>query len=282
MASAEASASDCRPGVSTPVRNRRSAVSRPFFSRSDVWRAPLPWLHDRPFLRFGVRLTLAVFRSRVLAVHGAERLAHISGPTLFVANHSQRPEAAVLPAVLSVLSRGRNVHFLADWNFLVIPGLGWFLGLGEPIAVVRKDLRPRFLNFLKPLYSAGVPPMEQARLRLRLHEPVGIFPEGTVNRSRIDLMRGLTGAAKLSLETGATVVPVGIRFEARDDSRPISDFEPFEIHIGEPLAPPDVPEPARADVAGWHARIFRSLARLSGKNWSPENSRTRNETQSAS
>lgn len=241
----------------------------------------MPRLHDRPFLRFGVRLTLALFRSRIRAVHGVRHLASVSGPTLFVANHSQRPEAAILPAVLAILSRGRNVRFLADWNFLVIPGLGWFLALGEPIAVVRKDLRPRFLNFLKPLYSAAMPAVEQARLCLRLHEPVGIFPEGTVNRDRKALLRGLTGAAKLSLEAGATVIPVGIRFSSREDGRPISDFEPFEIHIGEPLRPPDVPHVGRSDIAAWHACIFRSLARLSGKSWSPENPRTQNETQPA-
>jgi 1-acyl-sn-glycerol-3-phosphate acyltransferase len=242
----------------------------------------MPRLHGSPLLRFAIRLTLAVFRSRIRGVHGTEILTKVAGPVLFVANHSQRPEAAILPAVLGLMSLGRNVHFLTDWNFLVIPGLGWFLSLNEPVVVVRKDLRPKFLNFIKPWFMAGQPAVEQARLRLRLHEPVGIFAEGTVNRRRDTLMRGLTGAAKLSLETGATVVPVGLRFAQRADGMPISDFEGFEIHIGEPLSPPDVPVPSRADIAAWHARIFRSLARLSGKNWSPDNPRTRNETESAS
>jgi 1-acyl-sn-glycerol-3-phosphate acyltransferase len=270
-------------GAASIPTGRSASADHAGTARRLGWReiltTPLPHLHGRWALRLTIRTVLLLFRSRIRGIHGAERLVDADLPALFVANHSQRLEAVILPALLAFLSRGRNVHFLADWNFLVIPGLGWILSLNEPIPVVRKDLRPRFLNVLKPLYQAAVDPMTQARLRLRLHEPVGLFPEGTANRNRNAMLRGLTGGARLSLETGTTVIPVGLRFAPAPASRPISDLEAFEVHIGEPLVPPDIPAPGRRDVAAWHARLFQALSILSGKNWSPDRPRTRHETE---
>lgn len=243
----------------------------------EILFAPLPHLRGKLALRLTIRTVLFLFRSRIRAIHGAERLNTAAAPVLFVANHSQRLEAVILPALLTFLGKGRNVHFFADWNFLVIPVLGWILSLNEPIVVVRKDLRPRFLNWIKPYYAAAADPMNRALLHLRLHEPVGIFLEGTANRARSCMLRGLTGGARLSLESGSTVIPIGIRFDPHPAGRPISDLEAFEIHVGEPLRPPRIPLPGRTDISAWHGRLCQSLSALSGKPWTAKNPRTRNE-----
>lgn len=98
---------------------------------------------------------------------------------------------------------------------------------------------------------------------------IGIFPEGEVNRDPVRLLRGRRGAARLSLETGTPVVPMGIRFPGSDPARPIGGQAGMELHIGPPLMPP---EPARdpvsvAAVSAWHSVIMTEIARLSGKAW---------------
>jgi 1-acyl-sn-glycerol-3-phosphate acyltransferase len=256
-----------------PFRTDPPSTSLPTI-REILFR-PLPHLHDRRALRWTIRLVLLAFRSRIRAVYGAERLASLSGAVVFAANHNQRLEAVILPALLTFLGRGRNVHFLADWNFIVIPVLGWILSLNEPIVVVRKDLRPRWLNFMRRWFDDVPPPMERAALLLRQHSRVGIFPEGTAHRDRNRMLRGLGGAARLSLECGATVVPVGLRFRSGPGLGPIRDLESFEVHIGEPLTPPDLPSPNRRDLLAWNARILGTISTLCGKAWSPENPRTR-------
>jgi 1-acyl-sn-glycerol-3-phosphate acyltransferase len=65
---------------------------------------------------------------------------------------------------------------------------------------------------MKPFFAVSVPPLEQARQHLIAGRSIGIFPEGTVNRDRSQLLRGRYGAARLSLETGVPVTPAGIRF----------------------------------------------------------------------
>jgi 1-acyl-sn-glycerol-3-phosphate acyltransferase len=104
---------------------------------------------------------------------------------------------------------------------------------------------------------------------------VGLFPEGTVNRDPRRLLRGRFGAARLSLETGAPVLPVGIRFIGSPSGRDRGDSGlPMSIHIGAPLTPP--PEQAEAvggkvsiiAVRAWHGEIMTAIASLCGKTWS--------------
>jgi 1-acyl-sn-glycerol-3-phosphate acyltransferase len=98
---------------------------------------------------------------------------------------------------------------------------------------------------------------------------VGIYPEGTVNRDPRRLLAGRGGAARLSLETGAPIVPVGIRFPGAAPGAPISDRAAMEVHIGAPLRPPQrAPMSATPrEVRAWHAVVMREISRLSGKAW---------------
>jgi 1-acyl-sn-glycerol-3-phosphate acyltransferase len=162
---------------------------------------------------------------------------------------------------------GRLIHFLADWNFRLIPGVGLIYRRGGVITVTRKPARPRFLNVFKPLYMDPVPPLERARRHLLAGRSVGIFPEGTANGNPERLLGGRLGAARLSLETGVPVMPMGIRFPAATAAKPTDG--PMEIHIGAPLRPSvPGPEPAPLDkVRDWHAKLMNEIARLSGKSW---------------
>lgn len=242
---------------------------------------PLPYLIDRPVTALAMRTVVGCFGRQMRSIEGLEHVQAARDPFILALNHNQRPEAVLVPAWLGLLRGGRMIHFLIDWNFMLIPGLAALMRLNDPIVVVRKDARPRFLNVFKRHFLGPLPSHEEARVRLRQGCSVGLFPEGTINRDPERLLRGLSGAARLSLETGVPVVPVGIRFPNRPGNRRISDLDTMTLHVGEPLVPPGPsgPEPSGREVAAWHAAVMTALARLSGKSWSPRNPRTKNETE---
>jgi len=215
-----------------------------------------------------LRLIYCFLRRDILNVHGLERLRPDQDPFIVVMNHSTRLEALLLPILFAFQRRGKLVRFLADWNFALIPGIATVLRAGESILLVRKPARPAFLNVFRPWFARNGPAFERAAEVLRSGIPVGVFPEGTTNRHPERLLRGFDGAARLSLETGAPVLPVGIRFPRQAMNQPIRDRSPMEIFIGQPLYPPQhAVAPSRDDVRTWHARIMQEMARLSGKSW---------------
>jgi 1-acyl-sn-glycerol-3-phosphate acyltransferase len=235
-----------------------------------VWSRSLPGFAGEPAARFSCRALAALGRRLLVESRGWEHVAPANDPFILAANHSQKLEALLLPSLLAFHRDGRQVHFFVDWNFLLWPGLGWLISRNNPIVVVRKRARPGWLNVFQARYKRAGTPLAIARRRLETGRSVGIFPEGTVNRAPHLLMRGLRGAATLSLETGVPVVPLGVRFPGGASS----EFAPFSLHFGAPLRP----EPGANDVADWHERIMRNISALCGKAWQPGNPRTKNET----
>jgi 1-acyl-sn-glycerol-3-phosphate acyltransferase len=244
-----------------------------------VWRAPPPSgiVGCRlPFLGFGDRLllrSLALLASRqIAAIHGLQHIRPASDPFILAANHSTRRESVLVPALLFLHRGGCLFHFLADWNFRLIPGAGFIYSRAQVVTVARKPAKPSFLNILKPLYEHPVPTIERARAHLAAGRSIGVFPEGEVNRNPARMLRGRRGTARLSLETGTPVVPMGIRFPGAEPGCLIPTHAVMELHIGAPLVPPG-PAQERATlsaVSAWHAVIMTEIARLSGKAWTPE------------
>jgi 1-acyl-sn-glycerol-3-phosphate acyltransferase len=232
-----------------------------------IVRCALPYMGrgDRLILR-----TVALLACRqIVAVHGLQHIRPATDPFILAVNHSTRREAVLVPAVLLLHRGGRQLHFLADWNFRLIPGVGFLYGRAQVVTVTRKPAKPRLLNVLKPFYEHALPTLERARAHLDAGRSIGIFPEGRVNRDPMRLLCGRRGTARLSLETGAPVVPMGIRFPGARPGCPIPDHAAMELHVGAPLAPPG-PAPERAPipaVSEWHAVIMTEIARLSGKTW---------------
>jgi 1-acyl-sn-glycerol-3-phosphate acyltransferase len=243
-----------------------------------IWRVPAPSEIlgcALPDLGLGDRLLLRALallaRCQIVSIHGLQHIRAAGDPFILAANHTTRRESLLVPALLFLHRGGRRLHFLADWNFRLIPGVGLIYSRAQVVTVLRKSARPRFLNALKPLYQCSLRPFEQARAHLLAGRSIGIFPEGAVNRNRGRLLRGRRGAARLSLETGAPVVPMGIRFPSVADGQPIPLSTAMELHIGAPLVPPGPPlkEAPLPDVTDWHATIMRAIARHSGKTWNP-------------
>lgn len=245
----------------------RNPDSEPVWRRptlGELFNRPLPplGLLDRTLMRGVGYVVLPSFAS----ITGLEHVRPEMDPFVLALNHTSRYEAVALPALLVYHRSGRRVHFLADWNFQMIPGIGLLYRRSGAIVVTRKSARPRFLNLLKPLYAHAEPSHVRALAHLKAGRSVGVFPEGTVNRDPERLLRGRLGAARLSLEAGVPVVPAGIR-EVESDTR----LPRYELSIGPPISPrPTTQGPiAGADVRAWHATIMTEIARLSGKAWEP-------------
>jgi 1-acyl-sn-glycerol-3-phosphate acyltransferase len=234
----------------------------------EVLRRPLPHanLVDRAIQR---SLSLLAVR-QVRAVYGLENLHRAPQPFIVAVNHNIKREALLVPALLCWHRDGQWIRFLADWNFLMIPVVGWVMRRSGAIIITRKPAKPAFLNRFKPHFEEPTTAAERVKATLAAGESVGVFPEGTVNRNPRRLLIGRVGMSRLSLETGAPILPVGIRFPESDPDRPLGEKDIMEIHIGPHLTPPPVPHdrpPPLGVSRRWHATVMTEIARLSGKSW---------------
>lgn len=237
-----------------------------------AWREILDW--PLPDQRVGGRLTIRALTllatRQVRAVHGIENVSPDRDPFILALNHNTMRESFLIPTVVILHRGGRLVHFLSDWNFRLVPGVGTLLRRAGTIPVGVKPPRPAVLNVLKPLFVGSIPGWERARIHLRAGRSVGIFPEATVNRDPHQLLRGRRGMARLSLEESIAVVPAGIQFPENDPDQPIPENAVMELHIGEPMQPPSAGgKPTSAAVGAWHATLMTEIGRLSGKAWRP-------------
>jgi 1-acyl-sn-glycerol-3-phosphate acyltransferase len=149
--------------------------------------SPVFWLFLK-FVLLGPLLRL-LFRPRVTG------LEHIpaTGGAIVAANHVSFLDPLVLPLVVP----RRRVMFLTKVKYIDKPVLYWFLR-GAGVIPVQSD-EPGAAG---GAVASGVQAVRDGRL-------VGIFPEGTRSRDG-RLHRGKTGAARIAIEAGVPVIPVGI------------------------------------------------------------------------
>ena len=140
------------------------------------------------------RAVLGPLRQFCWRIHtmGFENLPS-SGPAILAPNHVSFLDSAflllVLPRRITFVGKA---EYMDDWKTkYLFPAVGMI-----PIDRSGGSASQRALSAAK-----GV---------LERDELFGIFPEGTRSRDGV-LHRGHTGAARLALETGAPIVPVGIR-----------------------------------------------------------------------
>lgn len=248
-------------------------------NRIDIFRQPLSFLHGNPITKFMVKGLMLASSKSVLSIEGnPDHISSKNDPFIAVLNHNQRIEAVLIPALLYFYRLGKPIHFMADWNWLLMPGIRLMYRKSGTICIYRKDIKPKFLNVLKPLYREKEPAFDRALARLKAGSPVGIFPEGTVNRDPDRLMRGLPGAAQMAMASGAPIVPMGLSFPNIEAGKPIPDGASMILHIGEPLPAPELTGEDRIDkrtARDFHASIMGAVADLCGKTWSPSANKRR-------
>jgi 1-acyl-sn-glycerol-3-phosphate acyltransferase len=143
-----------------------------------------------------------------------------SGAVVVAANHQSFCDSLFLPLVIP-----RRVTFLAKAEYFHSMKTAWFFrSLGQiPIQRGGGDAAARALATAR-----GV--LEQGGL-------VALYPEGTRSTDG-NVHRGRTGVARLALECGVPVVPVGIdgtdAIQPRG-SRMLRPFRPVRVRFGPPI-----------------------------------------------
>jgi 1-acyl-sn-glycerol-3-phosphate acyltransferase len=162
----------------------------------------------------------AVFRPRV------DGLANVpaSGPVILACNHLSFSDSIFTPLIVN-----RRVTFVAKAEYFTGKGIkGWlirqfFLSTGT-IPVDRSGGK------------AAQAALDTLLRVLRGGDVAGIYPEGTRSPDG-RLYRGKTGVARLALESGALVVPVGLlnTDEIQPTGKLIPKIKPVRLRFGQPL-----------------------------------------------
>jgi len=154
----------------------------------------MPKYHDKFFYWFikPLLIFLIYFLYRPTVV-GRENIPK-KGPLILAGNHTKWLD----PETICAIVRKRQVHFLAKIELfkgkvsLITKGMG-------AIPVDRKNHNTGALHYAIESLKAGL--------------CIGIFPEGTINRTDDVIMPFKSGAAKMAVEANATIVPFVITGE---------------------------------------------------------------------
>jgi 1-acyl-sn-glycerol-3-phosphate acyltransferase len=183
-------------------------------------------------------LTLPVRHGLVrLTVQHAENLP-ASGPAIVVANH-----VSFFDSVLLMFGLPRPVALLGKAEYTERVATRW-LFCGAGMIPIRRE---------SPADAARA--FDELRQVIERGGVVGIYPEGTRSRDG-QLHRGHTGAAHLSLMTGAPIVPVGITGTDQilpTGARLVRPFRRATLALGRPIVP---------DVVGPQASTNRRRRQL--------------------
>lgn len=155
-------------------------------------------------------------------IRGQENIPPTGG-VILAANHLSYGETFLLPALIK-----RRMTFPVKAEMFEIPGawgrvVGWFLTSVGQVPIDRSGGRAS---------AQGLDPITQ---ELESGGVVGIFPEGTRSPTG-DMFKGKTGVARMALEAGVPVIPVGmVGTEFRKGRLGIPLMHHPGIIIGEPL-----------------------------------------------
>ena len=118
-----------------------------------------------------------------------------TGGVIFVINHISNADPLAVGQFLAF--SGRWPRFLAKSSLFEVPVLGWLLRACGQIPVQRQSLAAA------DALAAAVSAVEDGRA-------VIVYPEGTITRDPgLWPMAGKTGAARICLQTGCPVIPIG-------------------------------------------------------------------------
>ncbi|MBD3277842.1 MAG: hypothetical protein GF388_06055 [Candidatus Aegiribacteria sp.] len=225
------------------------------------------------FDRLLTRTALGVL-SLLARVREPEGLDYANDPLVFIMNHSNYSETLLLAAFLLMKRKGRPVSFLVDWMFGEFPVASGVLKRLGSIFVYNKRARWKFVDRRRP-----VPPPYRAWVEcvrvLRRGGSVALFPEGRANPDPYVLLKARRGLGRILKETGAMVIPIGIRYVKQRQGK-VPKLGRMTLGVGEPFFPsspdegsihahgdPEHTDSNPADLLGH--RCMEVLASLCGK-----------------
>lgn len=194
-----------------------------------------------------------------LKVEGREHVPS-SGPVIIAANHLSALDAVALP-----LAAGRPVTFLGKAEYFQGSGLkGRFVaGFMERVGTIPVD---------RAKGRAALLSLDSAQQALEEGRAFAMHPEGTRSPDG-RLYRGKTGVARLSIVTGAPVVPCGIIGTDRLMPPGSSRIRPAKaaVRFGPPLLPNRYEHgPMAIRSRDMTVDIMTAIQRLSGQLYADE------------
>ena len=175
------------------------------------------------------------------------------GPAILASNHNSFMDSLFLPLVLH-----RRITYVAKAEYFDNWKTAWFFKSSGQIPIRRGP------------GSAWRRAIESAAEVLAQGQLFGIYPEGTRSKDG-KLHRGHTGIARLALETGAPVIPIG--FVGTGRALPIGRkfpnlFTKVEVRFGPPMhfeVRPD--ETERMALRRITDEVMRAIQSLSGQEY---------------
>ena len=137
----------------------------------------------KPIVRF---IIVLLFRPKVIGLDNIPK----EGRVILAGNHTKW-----LDPVMLVSINKRQLHFLAKEE--LFHGITKFIVLGMGCIPVNRKIHDRDA-------------LESAYKTLEIDNVIGIFPEGTINRTDDVIMPFKMGAVKMSEKTNSPIVPFGI------------------------------------------------------------------------
>ncbi|MEK7570172.1 MAG: lysophospholipid acyltransferase family protein [Patescibacteria group bacterium] len=172
-------------------------------------------------------LSYPFLRWRVASAEGLENIPR-KGPVLLVANHIGIHDPLLLIFTIAWGTQGRAAHAIAKWK------------------IFQTAFAQRFMHTI-PLYEDRARSMQYSADLLARGEVVLIYPEGRVNTSDT-IGKVKSGAARLALQCGVPVIPIGIRRtspppQTSADHRKDLLFGRMSCTVGKPI-----------DLSAWQGR----------------------------
>lgn len=169
---------------------------------------------------FLIPLLMLLFRPKVTGL----RNVPTNGAVIIASNHLSFSDSIFMPLVVP-----RNVTFLAKSEYFTSPGLAGFIKKLTFIALGQV-----------PIDRSGGKRSEAALLTglrlLKENHCIGIYPEGTRSPDG-RLYKGRTGIARLSIESGAPIIPVAMfnTAEIQPTGQVVPKVRRVEMVFGEPI-----------------------------------------------
>lgn len=160
----------------------------------------------KPIVRF---IIVLLFRPKVIGLDNIPK----EGRVILAGNHTKW-----LDPVMLVSINKRQLHFLAKEE--LFHGVTKFIVLGMGCIPVNRKIHDKDA-------------LESAYKTLEIDNVIGIFPEGTINRTDDVIMPFKMGAVKMSEKTNSPIVPFGItgKYKLFGKNRiRIEFFKPFVVN----------------------------------------------------
>ncbi len=141
-----------------------------------------------------------------------QEYAKVEGPVIYCGNHIH-----LMDQCLVILKTPRPIHFMAKQEYFLNKKVSWFFKMVHCIPVNRKIHDDEAKN--------------QAMAVLENDKALGLFPEGTRNKTDNILQPFKLGAVSFAKKTGATIIPFTIKgeYKFRTKNLKITFLPPFKV-----------------------------------------------------